>query len=720
MKKCFTLLFFVALLGNATAMTYYVDWTATGGATGLTWEGAFTGLQSALAVAEAGDTILVAQGTYKPDVSNGDPAATFLIDVDLVLLGGFKSGGMDYDPAVYVTILSGDLNGNDVTGDFTANRNDNAKQVIRISYGVTAWIEGFSIQNAHADLGTAYQQDRGGGIYCKTNVNLTIKECRFLQNYSIWFGGGIFCKSPENLTVLDCLFEGNTAFSHSGGGIYLECSGEHNSSVIKGCAFIENFCKFDGGGIHITSTANSVNPSFLVDSCTFLKNSADTGGGLRGLFYGDQTRATVTHCNFLEDTSFLDDAGIGFRSFGKDIEIQVKHCSFSNNISFDEDVAGFGAAQNATGMVTLDDCLFENNQSAIAGALEFGSGGGGGGADMEYQLLNSTFRNNEAFEGGAVLFYMYPNAKASYLVDKCIFESNIATGMGGAVSLNATSSDFSAIFRNSIFSQNQSPDGGAINHFQYFSGMPFPIGASCVFENCLIVGNTSDNPAISIDSLPNLTFINCTIADNIGGGIELSNQSELTIQNTILCSPSGFPEYVPLTSDVSVISNGGNLIKDNSLATGNPNDLENQSPIFNKIGDYCAFYQLDTLSPGYNGGVEWADATEQDACGNERIWGGQIDVGAVEWTPAISSVSEEKINQLGLSPNPVTDLLNIEWPEPLTKATEIQIYSLQGQLVLNLAWTKAHSIDVRTLPSGIYLLKVMADGKYYNARFAKI
>jgi hypothetical protein len=51
-----------------SAKTYYVDKDALGSIhNGKRWKWAFSNLQDALAVAVSGDTVLVAQGTYKPD-----------------------------------------------------------------------------------------------------------------------------------------------------------------------------------------------------------------------------------------------------------------------------------------------------------------------------------------------------------------------------------------------------------------------------------------------------------------------------------------------------------------------------------------------------------------------------------------------------------------------------------------------------------------------------
>ena len=56
------------------------------------------------------------------------------------------------DPEANAVILSGDLNGDDVFGDFATNRSDNVMNVMTIGAGVTrkTLIEGFTIKGGNA------------------------------------------------------------------------------------------------------------------------------------------------------------------------------------------------------------------------------------------------------------------------------------------------------------------------------------------------------------------------------------------------------------------------------------------------------------------------------------------------------------------------------------------------------------------------------------------
>ena len=97
------------------------------------WPNAYTNPQSALAVAVSGDEIWVAAGTYKP--STNDRTVSFVIHEKIKVRGGFlgvpaETQASQRDPIAHVTILSGDLNGDDNSITFQ-NYGENSYHVVR-------------------------------------------------------------------------------------------------------------------------------------------------------------------------------------------------------------------------------------------------------------------------------------------------------------------------------------------------------------------------------------------------------------------------------------------------------------------------------------------------------------------------------------------------------------------------------------------------------------
>ena len=105
----------------------YVDSDAPSSDDGAKWSSAYRCLQNALEIANTGDEIWVAEGTYKPDrrivdlggreglqiIASGDREATFQLINGVTLKGGYAGLGHD-DPDTrdieqYQSILSGDL-----------------------------------------------------------------------------------------------------------------------------------------------------------------------------------------------------------------------------------------------------------------------------------------------------------------------------------------------------------------------------------------------------------------------------------------------------------------------------------------------------------------------------------------------------------------------------------------------------------------------------------
>ncbi|GAG07955.1 unnamed protein product, partial [marine sediment metagenome] len=219
--------------GIAAGKTIYVDATKNGD--GSSWANAYRHLQDGLAAAAGGDEIWVAQGTYNPDASladpngSGDRTATFDLISGIKLYGGFPTGGglwADRDPGTSPTILSGDLNGDDV--GFT-NNGDNSRHVVTTSYvDPNTVLDGFIITGGNAD-GSGI--DGYGGGTSNYQSSPTIKNCTFTTNTATKRGGALFSKQSGPI-VTNCIFSGNSA-ANAAGAMY----NQNSTPTVTNCVF---------------------------------------------------------------------------------------------------------------------------------------------------------------------------------------------------------------------------------------------------------------------------------------------------------------------------------------------------------------------------------------------------------------------------------------------------------------------------------------------------
>ncbi len=178
----------------------YVDETATGNNDGSDWENAYTDLQDALAMGDNFD-VHIAQGTYKP-TTNTARGIAFEMPQGIELLGGYPSGGGERNPALYPTILSGDID-NDGTSS------GNSFHVVLIRNVNQVKLDGIVISDGNADNAASFARSRGGGIY-SSGSEFVISDVTLSNNKAL-YGGAMFATLSPNVTITDCSIEMNEA-----------------------------------------------------------------------------------------------------------------------------------------------------------------------------------------------------------------------------------------------------------------------------------------------------------------------------------------------------------------------------------------------------------------------------------------------------------------------------------------------------------------------------
>ncbi|MBK9335449.1 MAG: hypothetical protein IPM98_02205 [Lewinellaceae bacterium] len=231
------------------------------------------------------------------------------------------------NPAANVTILNGDLAGDDVVGNFTTNRTDNAVHVVEIldpgNTGARAVVDGFTISGGQTLLGASNPDlsRRGGGLLATAKV--TVRNCRFTDN-SGDTGGALAAvnQTAGGILVDNCLFDKNNASLIGAGIFFRDLLG---GSEVNRCIFQEN--KTIRGSLYVITSSNMV-----VDSCQFLNNEAGLNP-CAGMFTW-QTTFTLTNSIFKGNrsndyTAMYNDGRDGVFPF------TIDNCLFEDNVAID-------------------------------------------------------------------------------------------------------------------------------------------------------------------------------------------------------------------------------------------------------------------------------------------------------------------------------------------------------------------------------------------------
>ncbi|MHC4990026.1 MAG: hypothetical protein ACYTGC_03505 [Planctomycetota bacterium] len=349
-------------------------------------------IQGAIELAEPGDEIVVAPGTYLETID---------------LLGR--------------TVTLRSLGGVDVTTIDGAA----AGTVIRCESGETrrTVVEGFTITGGLTRIG-------GGGMRC-VGSSPTVRDCRFVGNQAD-IGGGLYILGGAP-TVTGCVFVGNVAVTWAG-GVY---TGD-TAAALGDCLLQGNDGGRRGGGLLAFGAGG------LVEDCVFVDNRAGEGGGVGSLladiafarctFVGNEARdghggAVDSHVSesgsSFTDCVFERNLAHGRGGAVRNVPVIADagalttylRCRFLGNTA-----VGHGGAINhdpGLGLFVIN-CVFSGN-ATVGDAPRNGGAVATWGDGLFATVVNSTFVDNSATgEAGG----FFASSIATRLVRNCIFWSN--------------------------------------------------------------------------------------------------------------------------------------------------------------------------------------------------------------------------------------------------------------------------------------------------------
>jgi predicted outer membrane repeat protein len=281
-------------------------------------------IQAGIDSATAGDTVLVACGTYHEDsisLKSGVYLASETLQAECVTIDPNQIGSRVFSCA-------------DVDS--------------------TAWVIGFTITAAAVG-------DWGGGMYLLHSAP-NLVECTFINN-SATSGGGVYCEDSSP-SFTDCRFEENTA-SFYGGGLHADTDSD---PLLIGCEFIANSAQSSGGGLAATEltmmsclfTGNSsqsfaggafVSSACIADDCSFSVNTAGSGGGLSSVL------CTLSKCSFATNSASGHGGGV-----------YSTNCNASD-CCFLENTASLNGGALRCADASLERCIIAGNSANDGGGV---------------------------------------------------------------------------------------------------------------------------------------------------------------------------------------------------------------------------------------------------------------------------------------------------------------------------------------------------------------
>ncbi|WP_170254618.1 T9SS type A sorting domain-containing protein [Phaeodactylibacter luteus] len=427
---------------------------------GLQWLTAYSNLSSALEVAEAGDSIWVAQGFYRP-TDGTDRHATYEIPKGVKIFGGFLGNEATFeerDTTGVLSILSGDI------GVFT-DSTDNCYHVLTArSPDEHTVLDRFHIRHGNSN-GNTFDTRYGGGLFITTEEGDTsaskmiIRNCTFEGN-SGSYGAAIGVNSPDNLGI---------------------------TPRLENCHFISNRATVDGGAFYRSGDNGSIIDTLFFDRCVFSENYALSGGGVNLVALAQPL--LFQECEFENNYTVVSGSGANFFSASGGSEVIIVDSKFVNNYSA------------TSGGVFLDVDLFS-------------SGGASG-----FKIYRSIFDGNEstnAWGGGVSLSIAGPNSSAYFLeIDSVSFINNKSTTRGAGFQTTFLGGEITSYqtISNTQFINN---DGGPIigGGFVVLGNLGSPTKCYNLFYNCLFANNTGALSFTSGHGLVESTILNCSFIEN--------------------------------------------------------------------------------------------------------------------------------------------------------------------------------------------------------------
>ena len=422
------------------------------------------------------------------------------------------------------------------------------------SYGGNVQIENSTFENNNILLNDSSElsdEARGGAVY--TNGNTVIKNSRFSNNSAI-------IENSNSSSLTDMKIE-NTYHYGSGGAIYTE-----NGNLDISESLFEHNSSTDGGAIYTNGTANIKNSSFINNTALseHKYNSSSANSTTEAIYrYGSGGAISANNADLnILDSTFKNNISFQGGAISNGKNLTISNSTFNNN--------------RATALQTNMTLYQDADKETITSEYYTGKGGALAVAGT-LNIDNSAFNNNIAADsGGAIAFVPTISDTLFNTIDITVKNSTFngnktlessSVAMGGAISTGDNfSRDGKLNIENSVFTNNESMDGGAIyssvyntriNNSQFINNKANKYQGGAISIAVYDISTPDDNP---IETEKQISIENSNFENNYShtGGAIYATGGNTNIKN-------------------STFTNNNALVEENSTTTNSDSITERKS-----------------------------------------------------------------------------------------------------------------------------------------------
>ncbi len=413
---------------------------------------------------------------------------------------------------------------------------------------------------------------------------------------------------------------------------------------------------------------------------------------------------------------------------------QVEYCKALNAGNY----KGGGIYVDNYNHLTINHCRIENNIAK--------SSGGGLFSNTGIDILNSEFNLNKAGQSGGALAFA---GDVKPYVDHNIFYGNFTyqweinpppflsynTGVGSAVSIHSNQYNETGdipVFTNNVFYAN--------GQYTFYESSYRILIANNIFVNNM--GSIFNGHSLSKGIIANNVFYgNCPLRlfvisedYHMVNNIFWENHVLIIFHSVdYLIEPGGVfdgnNEYMHYCNfQEEMLQEHQGMISENPQFVNPPiplDQVEISEMFFNpqvygiEIFEMQEFdMSLSNSSPCINSGIpdtSLLDLPITDYLGNPRVFGGRIDMGAIENQHVISYIPSALTAKYSVFPNPCTNQIFIAG---VKTGIPVEIFNVTGSSVLFAEYTP-QGIDLSTLEPGFYTLRFTSNKNTQSIKFVK-